>query len=403
VPSDPNELPAYPIISHNDISLDPRYLELQQGLPFKAKMPFGEPIWIATRYDDVKFVYGDRKFGKGPGIGRDTPRMHGMDIGTDPSRLDNMDPPNHTRVRRLASAAFTPAKIRDMTGWIQGMADELLDDIEKAGKGADFMELFAWQLPLRVVTGILGAADEQIPSFKHWVDDMTGVDSTMEQRIQAHHDLGDAVSELINERRTAPKEDLLSVLVQARENDDRLSEQELQNIAMTLFLGGFETTAAQLGSTVWTLMKHRDRWEELRDERDLMDAALEELWRWIPSFRHGSPMIRWAFEDVELPSGQVIPANEPVLAEHQIANRDESAFPHAQEIDFHRSDPNPHLALAWGSHRCMGAHLANLEVEITLSSLLDRFPNLELTVPADDITWSPKTFLRSCEVLPVTW
>jgi cytochrome P450 RapN len=172
---------------------------------------------------------------------------------------------------------------------------------------------------------------------------------------------------------------------------------------MTLFLGGFETTAAQLGSTVWTLMKHRDRWEELRDERDLMDAALEELWRWIPSFRHGSPMIRWAFEDVELPSGQVIPANEPVLAEHQIANRDESAFPHAQEIDFHRSDPNPHLALAWGSHRCMGAHLANLEVEITLSSLLDRFPNLELTVPADDITWSPKTFLRSCEVLPVTW
>jgi cytochrome P450 RapN len=401
--SDPSELPQFPIVRHDDLTLDPVYLELQRGLPYKAQMPFGEPIWIATRYEDVKFIYGDRRFGKGPGIGRDTPRMHGMDIGTDPSRLDNMDPPNHTRVRRLASAAFTPAKIRDMTGWIQGMTDELLDGMESHGKGADFMELFAWKLPLRVVVGILGASDDQIPAFKHWVDAMTGVSSTMDERIAAHHDLAGAVGQLVAERRDESRDDLLSVLVHARDSDDRLSEQELLNIAMTLFLGGFETTAAQLGSTVWTLMKHRERWEELRDERDLMDAALEELWRWIPSFRHGSPMIRWAFEDVELPSGQLIPANEPVLGEHQVANRDESAFPDAQEIDFHRSDPNPHLALAWGSHRCMGAHLANLEVEITLNALLDRFPNLQLTIPPDDVKWSPSTFLRSCAELPATW
>jgi cytochrome P450 len=401
--SDPNELPTYPIISNDDLTLDPRYLELQEQPPFKAQMPYGEPIWIVTQYHDAKFVYGDRRFGKAPGIGRDTPRMHGMDIGTDPSRLDNMDPPNHTRVRRLASAAFTPAKIRDMTGWIQGMTDELLDGVEAHGKGADFMELFAWKLPLRVVAGILGAADEQIPFLKHNVDLMTGVTSTMEERGASYIALSGAVSQLIDDRRTEPKDDLLSVLVQARESDDRLSEQELLNIGITLFLGGFETTAAQLGSTMWTLMRHRDRWEELRDARDLMDAALEELWRWIPSFRHGSPMIRWAFEDVTLPSGQVIPANEPVLAEHQVANRDEAAFPHAHELDFHRRDPNPHLALAWGSHRCMGAHLANLEVEITLNSILDRFPNLELTVDPDDVKWSPASFLRSCSELPITW
>jgi cytochrome P450 RapN len=397
------ELPKYPIVSSQDLTVDSRYLDLQKQLPFKAEMPFGEPIWVVTRYDDAKFVYGDRKFGKGPGIGRDTPRMHGMDIGTDPSRLDNMDPPNHTRVRRLASAAFTPAKIREMAAWIQSMTDELLDDVEKAGKGADYMELFAWKLPLRVVAGILGAPDEQIPELRHAVDKMTGPTSTMEERIEAHHHLGDTVAALIEERRTEPKDDLMSILVQARENDDRLSEQELLNIGMTLFLGGFETTAAQLGSTVWTMMKHRDRWEELRDDRNLMDAALEELWRWIPSFRHGSPMIRWAFEDVQLPSGQVIPANEPVLAEHQVANRDEAAFPDAQTLDFHRRDPNPHLSLAWGSHRCMGAHLANLEVEIALASLLDRFPDLQLAIAPEDVEWSPHTFLRSCKELPLTW
>jgi cytochrome P450 len=402
-PNDPSELPQYPIVRHDDLTLDPVYLELQQRPPFKARLPFGEPIWIVTRYDDAKVTYGDRRFGKGMGIGRDTPRMHGMNIGADPSRLDNMDAPDHTRVRRLASAAFTPHKIRDMAGWIDGMTTELLDEIVEHGPGADFMAMFAWKLPLRVVTGILGVADDDIPRFKHWVDTMTGVDATMEERGGAYRSMTEHVGGLIDERRTAPTDDLLSILVQARDDDERLAENELLNLAMTLFLGGFETTAAQLGSTVWTLMAQRDRWEELLAHRDLMPAALEELWRWIPSFRHGNPMIRWANEDVELPSGAVIPRGEPVLAEHHVANRDEAAFPHAQEIDFHRVDPQPHLALAWGPHRCMGAHLANLEVETTLRMLLDRFPKLELTVEAKDVAWSSNTFLRSCAELPIRW
>jgi cytochrome P450 len=172
---------------------------------------------------------------------------------------------------------------------------------------------------------------------------------------------------------------------------------------MTLFLGGFETTAAQLGSTVWTLMAHRDRWQELLDDPDVLPAALEELWRWIPSFRHGQPMIRWANDDVELSGGVVIPAGDPVLPEHQIANRDESVFPHATELDFHRELPEPHLSLGWGAHRCMGAHLANLEVEVTLRTLMARFPKLDLVVAPEDVKWSRATFLRSAAELPLTW
>ncbi len=398
-----SELPQYPIVDHDDLSMDPVYRDLQPRGPFKARLALGEPIWIATSYADVKTVYGDRRFGKAMGYGRDTPRMHGMAHGSDTSRLDNMDPPDHTRVRRLASTAFTPARIRGMADWIDGMTAALLDDIEAQGLGADFMALFAWQLPLRVISGVLGVPDEQIPMFKAWIDEMTGVDSALEQRMAAYERMKDFVRGLIAERRATTTDDLLCTLVQARDNDDRLSEDELVNLSMTLFLGGFETTAAQLGSSVWTLMAHRELWQELRDDPDLLPAALEELWRWIPSFRHGQPMIRWANEDVELSGGVVIPVGDPVLPEHMVANRDESVFPHGGDLDFHRKLPEPHLSLSWGPHRCMGAHLANLEVEITLRSLLARFPTLDLVVAPEAVKWSRETFLRSAAELPLTW
>jgi cytochrome P450 len=404
VATEANDLPRYPIVEHDDLSMDPVYRELQGRGPFKARLPYGEPIWIVTRYEDAKTAYGDRRLGKAPGLGRDTPRMYGIKHGADPSRLDNMDPPDHTRVRRLASAAFAPAKIRSMAGWVEGMTSQLLDDVTTRGHGADFMELFAWKLPLQVITGILGAPEESIPQYKAWVDSITGPDTpSLEQRMEAYEAMKGAIRSLIAERREAATDDLLSALVEARDNDDRLSEEELVNLSMTLFLGGFETTAAQLGSAVWTLMAHHHLWQELLADSELLPAAVEELWRWIPSFRHGRPMIRWTKEEVELSDGVVIPEDEPVLAEHQVANRDETVFPHGDELDFHRPTPAGHLSLAWGAHRCMGAHLANLEVEIALRALLERFPTLDLTVAPDDVKWSRSTFLRSAVELPVTW
>ncbi|HET6950590.1 MAG TPA: cytochrome P450 [Acidimicrobiales bacterium] len=401
--TEPSELPGYPPALHDDLSMDDVYRELQLKAPFKARLPFGEPIWIATRYEDVKMVYGDRRFGKVVGYGRDTPRMHGISHGSDPSRLDNMDPPNHTRVRRLASGAFAPPRIRAMAGWIEGLAAGLLDDIAAQGDGADFMALFAWKLPLQVISGIVGAPEDSLPAFKAWIDQMTGVDSTLEQRMEAYESMRARVRGLIAERRETTTDDLLCTLVQARDEGDRLSEDELVSLSMTLLLGGFETTATQLGSTVWTLMAHRHLWQELLDDPDLLPNALEELWRWIPSFRHGQAMIRWASEDVELSDGVVVPAGDPVLPEHHVANRDESVFPHGWELDVHRTEPEPHLSLAWGPHRCMGARLATLEVETTVRALLERFPTLDLAVPPDEVEWSRLTFLRSAAALPLTW
>ena len=396
-------LPTYPMELPDDLTIDPAYRELQQRGPFKAQLPFGEPIWVATRYEDVKKAYGDRRFGKAMGHDRDTPRMHGASHGSDTSRLDNMDPPDHTRVRRLATAAFTPPQIKSMAGWIDQMTTELLDDVEAHGKGADFMELFAWKLPLQVINAILGGPVESIPTLRGWVDILTGEDRTIEERFASYMNIREFVRGLIDERREKDTKDLLSVLVHARDDGDRLNEEELVSLGTTLFLGGFETTAAQLGSTVWTLMAHRELWQELVDDRDLVPNGLEELWRWIPSFRHGRPMIRWATEDVEMSDGVVIPAGDPVLPEHQIANRDETVFQHGWELDFHRCEPAPHLSLSWGPHRCLGARLAHLEVETTLRALLTRFPGLELTIAPEDVEWSRATFLRSASALPITW
>jgi cytochrome P450 len=151
------------------------------------------------------------------------------------------------------------------------------------------------------------------------------------------------------------------------------------------------------------LLSERRLWEELLGHPDMMPAALEELWRWIPGHRYGKPLIRWAVEKVELSEGVVIRAGEAVLPERPVANRDESVFPHGWELDFHRINPKPHLALGFGSHHCMGANLAHLEIQVTLERLLERLPSLELAVPANEVSWSRVSFMRSVESLPVAW
>ena len=396
------EVIEYPIVRPNDLTVDNFYRDFQKRGPIRIKLPFGEPCWLATRYDDVKTVYGDKRFGKELGHGRDTPRMWETRID-DPDRLSDMDPPRQTRLRRLALAAFAAPQIRTLRAWVTEVVDRYLDDFEAGGPGSDIVAAATWNVPLKILTGILGVPEEQIPGFRRWVDDMTGPGSELEDRINAVHNMTEYVSGLVAERRAHATDDLLSVLVHARDDDDQLTEVELINLAMTLFLGGFETTAAQLGSTVYVLMSRRHLWQELLDDATLAPAALEELWRWIPSFRWGTPMIRWANEDVELSGGVVIAAGQAVVAEHNVANRDESVFPHGWELDFHRKDPQPHLSLAWGVHRCLGAHLAQLEVTVMLERLLARFPNLELAIAPTEVKWSETSFLRSAAELPLTW
>ncbi len=393
----------YPIVRRDDLVVDDFYRELQEQGPVRIQLPYGEPSWMATGYEDVRTIYGDRRFGRAPGLGRDTPRLMEMKISDDPSIIANMDPPMHTRLRRLTLTAFSGKQILKLRGSIEAKADLLLDELVAKGPPADFVSLYTWDLPLSVITGILGVPSSDAPTFRGWVDSLMNILLPRAEKDAALGEMIGYISNLIAERRDVSTDDLLSVMVHARDDEDQLTEGELVSLSLALFLAGFETTAAQLGSTVYTLMTSRARWEELLADRRLLGAALEELWRWIPSFRFGMPHVSWAKEDVELSHGVVIAAGEAILPEHQVANRDESVFPHGSELDFHRDHPQPHLSLAHGAHRCLGAHLALLEIEITVGRLLDRFPSLELAVPKDEVRWSTSTFLRSPAEVPLVW
>jgi cytochrome P450 len=232
---------------------------------------------------------------------------------------------------------------------------------------------------------------------------MLATDSTTQERIDSQEGLRRYILDLVAERRRRSTDDVLGALVEARDQGDRLTEDELVMLCLNLFLGGFETTVAQLGSSIYLLMADRRLWQELLEDPGLLPAGLEELWRWIPSQRYGMPLVRWAKEDVELSGGVVIRAGEPVLPERVVANRDESVFPNGWEVDFHRSSPKPHLSLGFGPHHCLGAPLAQIEVEVAVIQMLRRFPRLELAVPAEEVRWSATSFMRSVEALPLAW
>jgi len=398
-----SSLLQYPVVRHDDLIIDDFYRDLQAKGPVRVQLPYGEPCWLATTYEDVRTVYGDRRFSRELGADRDAARMMPLNFADNPAIIANMDPPRHTRLRRLTLTAFSASQISKLRGWVEEIVGELLSDLEAAGPGADYVELVAWMLPLRLLSGILGVTESDIPLFRGWVDTLMAIDEEQEVKAAALGHLVEYIGALIAERRVKPTADLLSIMVNARDNEDQLSEEELLSLSIALFLAGFETTAAQLGSTLYVLLSERRLWQELLATPELLPAAVEELWRWIPSFRFGMPNVRWAREDVELSGGVVVQAGEPVLPEHQVANRDESVFPRGWEIDFHRIKPWPHLSLAYGAHRCLGAHLANHEIEATVQALLRRFPTLELAVPPEEVTWSSSTFLRSPEAVPVRW
>jgi cytochrome P450 RapN len=397
-----NEI-GYPVVRHDDLIIDDFYRDLQAKGPVRVQLPYGEPCWLATSYEDVRTVYGDRRFGRELGAARDAPRMMPLNFADNPTIIANMDPPRHTRLRRLTLTAFSASQIQKLRGKVEETVDELLSDLQAVGPGADYVSLVAWVLPLRLLTGILGVTQSDTPLFRGWVDTLMSIDSEQDAKAEALGHLLDYIGALIAERRINATDDLLSIMVNARDNEDQLSEEELLSLSLALFLAGFETTAAQLGSTLYVLMAQRQLWQELLDSPALIPAAVEELWRWIPSFRFGMPNVRWAKEDVKLSGDVIVPAGDPVLPEHQVANRDESVFRRGWEIDFHRVEPWPHLSLAVGAHRCLGAHLANHEIEATLQALLRRFPTLELAVAPEDVTWSSSTFLRSPEEVPVCW
>ncbi|MFC7883469.1 cytochrome P450 [Streptomyces sp. NPDC057376] len=386
------------------LDLDPRYAELRKNTPVtRVTMPYGGDAWLVTRYEDVKTVLADPRFSRAAAAGRDIARSLPLPDQQNASLL-SLDPPEHSRLRRLVAGAFTVRRVRSRRESIQRVVDELLDRMAENGSTGDLVSALAWPLPLTVICDVLGIPLDDQDKFREWIEQSVALSAHDPEIIKAADDALDAyLTRMIAERRREGRDDLLGELVLARDEGDRLSEEELVTFGVNLLIAGQETTAGEIGNFVYTLLSRRERWEALVADPALVPAAVEELLRLTPleASVGGLGFTRIATEDVEL-GGRTIRAGDAVVAQNASANRDESVFDHPDELDFSRADAS-HVTFGHGPHHCLGAPLARLELQVVLETLIRRLPGLRLAVPADDVVWTENRAVRGPRELPVTW
>ncbi|RSN56337.1 cytochrome P450 [Amycolatopsis sp. WAC 04182] len=367
----------------------------------RVVFPSGCEGWLVTRYEDVRLIFSDTRFSRNLLAPGSPCLIEPGDFSTGEHSILNMDPPDHTRLRKLTAQAFTVRRIAGLRPRIQEIADTLLRAMTEQGPPVDLVEMFAFPLPTAVMCEILGVPFEGRERFRQWSRVIvTPMAYSPAEVAQARRDGADDMADLVAVKRVTPGEDLLSVLVHARDEDgDRLTEAELIDLATQLLLAGHETTVSLIATGIVLLAGNPDQLAALRSDPSLTEGAVEEIMRFDGPA--DASLLRVALEDVELSAG-LVRRGEAVLAHTGAANRDEAAFPGASRFDIRRRNA-PQLGFGHGLHFCLGAALARLEGDIAFRTLLDGLPGLDLAVPASAIAWRPPLSIRGPEAVPVTW
>lgn len=321
-----------------------------------------------------------------------------------------LDPPEHTRLRRLAQPAFTTSAIDRLRPRIQAITDELLDAAEakaaEAGEHAPnrHMELIsqvAYPLPVTVICEMLGIPAEDREQTQRWSENLL-----KPVRAEEAEEIGKGIGEFIAylrnlfaERRAAPQDDLITELLQAEIEGDRLSEDDVLAMVFILFVAGHITTVNLITNGIYALLTNPDQLSALRADPAAITNAVEEILRYYGPAE--TTTLRWALQDFEM-DGQQIERGAPLLFLLGSANHDPERFADPETFNVSRADANRHVAFGKGIHACLGAPLARLEGQIAIASIVQRYPDLHLAVPAEDITWD-RSFLRSLTSLPLTF
>ena len=343
--------------------------------------------WALTQYEDVQDVLVDHR--------RFTNAERNYDYMQYRTFLD-LDPPDHTRLRGLVSKAFTPRAVKELGPRIQELVDELLDAV--AGKTRiDLISDFAFPLPVIVIAEMLGVPAQDRARFRAWSDDIALsvnplLNSEQIERVQqATEELLDYFEGIIEQRRQTPQNDMISALLAAEEEGDRLTHEELLSTLMLLLVAGNETTRNLIGNGMLALLKNPAQLQRLRDHPELLDSAINELLRYDSPVQIDS---RNAIGDVEI-GGKRIAAGQRILAIVGAANRDPQIFANPDELDIGRDEVS-HLSFGRGIHYCLGSPLAILEGRIAFTSLLERFSSIRL---ASDLVFKEQIVLRGVEEL----
>ena len=356
--------------------------------------------WLFTRHADIDTILRDhRLFSNDPRKGTLSRRQRAGLPADDEFTMLFLDPPDHKRLRALVNKAFTPKAVNALEPHIRSLLSSLLDDIDDPA-GFDLMQTVAQPLPVIVIAEMLGIPPEDRAQFKIWSDQRA---RTLEPSIDARERaLADAANKALNdyfrpiieERRAAPQDDIVSALAQAEEEGDRLTELEMLNMLRLLLIAGNETTTNLIGNGVLALLRHPDQLQRLRDDPSLIPLAVDEL------LRFDSPVqtdFRRALEDCEV-NGFPLKKRDNIVLLLGAANRDPDVFDEPDRLDVGRGDRS-HLSFGRGIHHCIGAPLARLEGRIVLEMLLERYSQINLR--GEQPRFRNSIVLRGLESLPV--
>lgn len=372
------------------------------------------PVWHVPEFDEfllfghaeVMEVLRDPRFSSNP-VHRSWKAPDGeADFRTQSSEIGAkvllfLDPPDHTRLRRLVSAAFTPRRVEQLRARVEVIVGELLDAAAERGS-MDVIADLGYPLPVTVICELMGVPVEDQAQFGPWSSDATRLldgdidEATQMQGMLASMQLLNYFNFLFDERRRSPQDDLVSALLAAEEEGDKLSEEELRSIVLLLFLAGHETTMNLIGNGMYALLRHPGEIERLRSGSVAPATAVEELLR-FDSPVHGTARI--ATVDGLSVGGHPVEKGQQVVCLTSAANRDPEVFgPTAAVLDVGR-DPNPHVSFSHGMHFCLGAALARMEAQVAIPALVRRFPGLALTGEPE---YRDHFILRGLRSLPVT-
>lgn len=376
----------------------PGYAALRRSAPVhRVALPDGSVVWLLTRYHDVRAALADPRLSLDKRHAGDGWRGFSL-----PPRLDanllNMDAPDHTRIRRLVAQAFTARRIERLRAHITAIATDLIDEFEPYPT-TDLISRYAAPLSIAVICDLLGVPRTDQRPLHDWTAAL--IDPAPDARRAAAHAImaiEQFLISLVQNKRANPGDDLLTAMISAHDDGDRLSEDELVSLAFLTIFAGYENSTNLITNCLFLLLRHPEALRRARETPDALRAAVEETLRFEPP---GPVSIRrFSLQEIRI-GDTTIPTRATVLLGLAAANRDPDVFDEPDTFKIRHGAP-PHVALGFGPHHCLGAALAKLEAEIAVGMLLERYPQVRLDPTTDQPSWRPSLRTRGLATLPVS-
>ncbi|TWF92597.1 cytochrome P450 [Saccharopolyspora dendranthemae] len=396
------ERPQLPFERPNVLDLAPLYEVLRREAPVApVTTPAGDPAWLVTRFEEVRTLLGDKRFGRSHPEPERASRVSTAAVQNGPTGNYETEEADHARMRRLLTPAFSAKRMRMLTDHVQELVDGYIDQLiaaHDAGDTADLHSNLAFPLPVAVICQLLGVPESDREHF-HSLSERMATLSTDDDPLQAREEFNSYMVGLTDIKRDALGEDVLSDLVRAQEEDADYDHDEMIRLCVGLLFAGHETTVNRIGLGVLFLLAQPERWKALTEDPDgRVNRTVEEI------MRLGAPgdlgLLRYAHTDVEI-ADVTIRRGEAVILSVNSANRDETAYTDAESFDPDREE-RTHLGFGHGAHFCIGASLARTELRIVFNTLAKRLPGLGLSKDMDELEVRP-TITGGVTSLPVTW